>query len=106
MVNITPAAADPCAALFGQMKTDCENFGKSGNNPLAPGNTSGGTSIFDLFTNPIKFVGGIRHVFLRIAEVVIGGILVVVGFNALVKAQTGVNVTGSTTKLVKKAVKV
>lgn len=101
MNNVEPVGADPCAALFGSAKTDCEKLRNQGSGSSG----SSGGSIWDFFTNPVELEGGIRHLFLRTAEVLIGGLLVIVGLNALIKAQTNVNVVGTTTKLAKNTVK-
>lgn len=97
--TVNSADADPCAALFGSLKDECEKLRGS-----AGATQQGSVSLWDLLTNPVKFVGGIRHVFLRIAEVMVGGLLVVIGLNALVKAQTNVNVIGTAKKTVRKIV--
>lgn len=87
----------------------CKAFGGTPNSEGGGGSgssgSSGGNSLFDLFENPISLEGGLRHLLLRFAEVLVGGLLVVVGLNALIKAQTNVNVVGTTTKLAKNTVK-
>lgn len=95
--TVNSADADPCAALFGTLKDDCEKLRNSSGS-----SQQGSVSLWSLITNPVQFVGGIRHVFLRIAEVMVGGLLVVIGLNALVKAQTNVNVVGTAKKTVRK----
>lgn len=106
--SIQSAKADPCSALWGSLKTDCEKswLGQAfGDNPGGTTGTTTGnssTSIWDLFTNPVTFFGGIRHVFTRIFEVITGSVLILIGINALVKSQTGVNVGGTATKAAKK----
>lgn len=101
MITVIPAGADPCAALFGQMKKDCENAaGGSGST------VSTGISLYDLLTKPQVLAGGIRHAYVRLMEVIVGGLLVVIGLNAFVKAQFNVNVAGTATKVAKTAKKV
>lgn len=101
MITVIPAGADPCAALFGSIKKDCENArGDSGST------VSSGISLYDFLTNPQVLVGGIRHAYVRLMEVIIGGLLVVIGLNAFVKAQLNVNVAGAAKKAVKVGKKV
>lgn len=104
-VTIEPAAkADPCSLLWGSAKTKCEEL-LNGSSSGSGGTSGSGTSLLDLFTNPVQFLGGIRHFMDRIAEFVIGGLLVIIGVNALIKAQTSVDVVGSATKVAKKTAK-
>lgn len=109
VVIANPVKADPCSAVPSFLGKDkCQKlFGTgpySGQGALG-GAVSGGNSILDLLSNPLSLEGGIRHAFIRVSEVIIGGLLVIVGLNALIKAQTNVNVVGSTTKVAKSAVK-
>ena len=115
MVQINNAGlfggGDPCSAIpITSWRVKCQQSlgtgGSSGSGGSgSSGGSSGGTSLWDLITNPVALEGGIRHLFIRTSEVLIGGILVIVGLNALIKAQTNVNVVGSTTSVAKKAVK-
>lgn len=114
MVQINNAGlfggGDPCSAIpITSWRVKCQQSlgtgGQSGGSGSSGGSSSGGSSLWDLITNPIALEGGIRHLFIRTSEVLIGGILVIVGLNALIKAQTNVNVVGSTTKVAKNAVK-
>lgn len=105
-VTVEPAAkADPCSLLWGSAKTKCEELLGSGSGGSSGTSGGSGTSLLDLFTNPVQFLGGIRHFMDRIAEFVIGGLLVIVGVNALIKAQTNVNIGGAAKSAVKKTAK-
>lgn len=73
-------AADPCAALFGSMKTACENAGKAlsgtgdGSTASTLGSFLGLNGAFDW-----------RHFMIRVAEFGIGIVLVIVAANAGLK---------------------
>lgn len=71
-------AADPCAALFGSMKTACENTGKA----LSGGSGSGGT--LGTLGSFLGLNGSFdwRHFMIRVAEFGVGITLVVVAANA------------------------
>lgn len=74
------ATPDPCAALFGQPKIDCENFGKTLNGTSGSG---GGGLLGSLIgTNP-SFDW--RHFMVRVAEFGVGLLLIVVAANAGLK---------------------
>lgn len=94
------ASGDPCAALFGSLKQDCENA-RNGANSAVNGATGAAGSIWDFLTQKQTLQGGVRHVFVRVAEVIIGGVLIIVGINTLIKAQTGTDVVGKVGKTVK-----
>jgi len=112
MVNIEPIDTDPCAGMDPISKKICEaeknlvpggsSLGGSGSS----GSGSSGVSLWSLITNPTEIIGGIRHVFTRIAEVLIGGLLVIIGLNSLIKSETGVSVSSTATKAVKTVGKV
>lgn len=75
-------AADPCAALFGSMKTACENTGKA---LSGSGGSSGGT--LGTLSGFLGLNGAFdwRHFMIRVAEFGIGIVLVIVAANAGLK---------------------
>jgi hypothetical protein len=82
----------------------CKAFGGTPNSQGGGGSSgSTGISLYDWLTKPINLVGGIRHVFLRMAEVLVGGVLVIIGLNALVKSEPGKAVSGATKTVTKTA---
>ena len=94
------ATPDPCAALFGSVKTDCENAKKS----LGGTGSSGGGIIGNILG--INYNGAFdwRHFMIRTAEFGIGIVLVVVAANAGLKDSVmGNPVVKSGKKLAKKA---
>lgn len=100
------AKADPCAALFGSMKTACENMGKT----LSGGGSSGGSSglLGGLLGNALGVNSGFdyRHFMVRVAEFGIGAVLVIVAIDALVKSEVMPSpVVQSGKRLGKKALK-
>lgn len=65
---------DPCALLFGDFKTACENTGK-----LVSGGSSGGSSGSSGGSGSGPgLTGDLRHLMLRVAEVGIGIALVII----------------------------
>jgi hypothetical protein len=73
-------AADPCAALFGQLKTDCENA----KNLVGGGSGSSGGG---LLGSLIGINGSFdwRHFMIRVAEFGVGLLMIVVAANAGLK---------------------
>lgn len=74
-------AADPCAALFGQLKQDCEN---ARNNTSGSGGGVAGTALSALGVN-LNGAFDWRHFMIRVAEFGIGIVLVIVAANAGLK---------------------
>jgi hypothetical protein len=77
------AKADPCSALFGSLKTSCENAFKS----LQPGASGSSGSGGGLLSSLIGLNGAFdwRHFMIRVAEFGIGIVLVLVAANAGLK---------------------
>lgn len=82
-------AGDPCSLLFGSLKQACENTrtlaGGSSGSSGSSGSGATGNSLLSFIVDPLSIAGGFRHLVLRTAEGIIGGILILVGVNALVK---------------------
>jgi len=95
-------AADPCAALFGAVKTACENMGKTLNGDSSGG--SGGGLLGSLVGVNPSFDW--RHFMVRVAEFGIGAVLVVVALDALVRQEVLPNpVVKSSKRIGKKVLK-
>lgn len=85
--NVQDVASDPCAGMDPISKWFCEKE-RSGLNTTSGGNLGGILGYGSNGSGLFNFSGGWRHLMLRISEGIVGGLLVIVGLNALVKAGT------------------